>query len=308
MSTVEPFSNLPGKVRDLLEGNGRKLEAFEVVVGPPSFFVLTRRADYGDRPAFKDPPGVVKFSSKQHAITVSTHIKLGSSRYYREYEDDDTGIADPEEGRLKRGSLSEFCEKNGLSAPVGSEMVTSTVSWARNDFLMFCTSVAPQGLGLGDLRSRFPDYDCATFIPEPSAFAMQLGKDIGKQLGVKNLRLDALDMIIKRLGLDQAKLTSQGRLLQRGLDTRVMVTHGPIVYCDPPERIINRFPIERRGEVIPFVKRRKYSGQREYRFVVEVMGKPKELKVPHFLMEITDELRSLAETYPRVSVPGMRDS
>ena len=305
MSTVEPFSNLPGKVRDLLEGNGRRLEAFEVVVGLPSFIVLTRRADYGDRPTFRDPPGVVKFSSREHAITVSTHIKLGSSRYYREYEDDDTGIADPEEGRLiQRGSLSEFCQKNGLSAPAGSEMVSSTVSWVRRDFLMFCTSVAPEGSGLEDLWSRFPDYDCATFIPDPSALAMQLGKDFGKQLDVKNLRLDALDMIIRRLGLDQAKLTSQGRLLQRGLDTRVLVTHGPIVYCDPPERIINRFPVERRGEVIPFVKRRKYAGQREYRFVVEVIGEPKE---PKFLLEITDELRRLAHAHPSARVPTTRD-
>ena len=305
MSAVEPFSNLPAKVRNLLEGNGRRLEAFEVVVGPPSFFVLTRRADYGDWSTFRNPPGVIKFSRKEHAITVSTHIKLGSSRYYREYEDDDTGIGDPEEGRLiQKGSFREFCQKNGLSAPAGSEMATATVSWARNDFLMFCTSVAPEGPGLGDPRSPFPDYDCATFIPDPSAFAMQLGKDIGKHLDVKNLRLNALDMIIRRLAVNQAELTSQGRLLQKGLDTRVLVTHGPIAYCDPPEGIINRFPVERRGEVIPFVKRCQYAGQREYRFVVEVIGEPKE---PYFLMEITDELRRLAYSCPSGSVPGTRD-
>ncbi len=43
--------------------------------------------------------------------------------------------------------------------------------------------------------------------------------------------------------------------------------------------------------MIPFVKRRTYAGQQEYRFVVEVIGEPKEME---FLMEITDELRSLA--------------
>lgn len=309
MSTTDPFSSLPGRVRDLLEASGRRLEGIEAVVGLPAFVALTRRADYREWPAFRDPPGVVKFSSKEHAITVSTHIKLGSSRYYREYEDDGTGIADPEEGQLiQRGSLREFCQKNGLSAPVGSEMVTSTVSWEPNDFLMFCTSVAPQSPVMGDPRSPFPNYDCATFIPDPSAFALQLGKDVGKQLDVKNLRLNILDTLLRRLSLDPAEVVAQSRPLQNGLDKIIMVTHGPMAYCDPPERIINRFPVERRREVIPFVKRRKYSGQREYRFVVEVMGKPKELKEPHFLMEITDELRSLAETYPRVSVPGMRDS
>lgn len=84
----------------------------------------------------------------------------------------------------------------------------------------------------------------------------------------------------------------------------MLVSHGPISYCDPPESVINRFPIERRGEVLPFVKRRKYVGQREYRFVVEVIGEPKE---PNFLMEITDELRGLAHTYPSASGSGRRD-
>lgn len=49
--------------------------------------------------------------------------------------------------------------------------------------------------------------------------------------------------------------------------------------------------MERRGPVGPFVKRRTYGGQREYRFVVTLIGEPKETE---FLMEITDELRSLA--------------
>ena len=169
---------------------------------------------------------------------------------------------------------------------------------------MFCTSVAPQGPGLGDLRSSFPDYDCATFIPDPSTFAMQLGKDVGKQLDVKDLRLNALETTIRQLVLGQAELTTEGRLVRKGPDTMVMVTHGPIAYCDPPERIINRFPVGRRREVIPFVKRCKYAGQREYRFVVVVIGEPKE---PSFLMEITDELRSLARTYPRTGVPGTPD-
>ena len=122
-----------------------------------------------------------------------------------------------------------------------------------------------EGRGFGDLRNQFPDYDCATFIPDPSAFAMQLGKDLGKQFDMKNVRLNGFDMI-RRMALTQAEITTQGHLLQKGLDTIVLVVHGPVTYCDPPERIINRFPIERRGEVVAFVKRGKFVGQREYRF------------------------------------------
>jgi len=233
---------------------------------------------------------VVKFSRKEHAITVSPHLKLGSSRYYREHQDATDGIGDPEEGRLvQRGSLSEVCKKNGSPAPAESDHVSSTMTWARSDFLMFCTSVA-EGPGLGRLRKQFPKYDCATFIPDPSAFAMQLGKDIGKQFDMNNVRFTSVDNTIRRMVAAQAEIVTQGRLLRKRSDTTVLVSHGSVAYCDPPERIINRFPIERRGEVIPFVKRRKYGGQQEYRFVVEVIGEPTETE---FLMEITDELRSL---------------
>ncbi len=295
MSKDDPFSSIPEDVRDLLEGDGCRLEAIEGAIGTSAFAVVTYRVDYGDRPSFKTPPGAIKFSRKEHAITDSTHIKLGASRYYREYEDDTAGIADPEEGRLvQRGSLIEFRKKNGLQSQTGVENVSSTVTWARTDFLMFCTSIMLEGRGFGDLRSQFPDYDCVTFIPDPSAFAMQLGKGIEKQFDMENVRLNGFDMI-RRVMLTQAEITTQGRLLQKGLDTIVLVPHGPVTYSDPPERIINRFPIERRGEVVPFVKRCKFAGQREYRFVVEVIGEPKETE---FLMEITDELRSLAHTYP----------
>ena len=42
--------------------------------------------------------------------------------------------------------------------------------------------------------------------------------------------------------------------------------------------------------MVPFVKRNKYAGQREYRFVVEVIGEPEEKLL---LMEISDQLLSL---------------
>ena len=149
----------------------------------------------------------------------------------------------------------------------------------------------------GTFGTGFPNYDCATFIPDPSAFAMQLGKDVAMQIG-KNagmeLKLNAVDLIIQSAVRNQTTVTTPDGLRIQ-LDTRVLVTHGPIAYCDPPERIINRFPVESRQEVIPFVKRGKYAGQREYRFVVNVIGEPQNSE---FLMEITDELRSLVSVCP----------
>ena len=242
MSKDDPFSSIPEDVRDLLEGSGRGLKATEVAIDTSASTVFTYRVDYGDRPSFQTPLGGIKFSRKEHAIPDSTHVKLGSSRYYRECEDETAGIADPEEGRLvQRGSLSEFRKKNGLPSQTGFENVSSTVTSAKTDFLMFCTSVMLDGRGFGDLRSQFPNYDCATFIPDPSAFAMQVGKDIGMQFGMENVRLNRFDMI-RRMMLTQAEITTQVRLLRKDLDTMVLVSHGPVTYCDPPERIINRFP------------------------------------------------------------------
>ena len=287
----DPFSNIPEDVRKLLEGEGHRLEAFAFVAGTLAFTVITYRVDYGDQPSFETPPGVIKFSMKEHAIADSTHIQLGSSRYYREYEGDTEGVADPEEARLvQKGSLSEFLKKSGLPSQVGFGNVSSTVTWARPDFLTFCTSIMADGRGFRELRSQFPDYDCATLIADPSAFALQLGKDIGRQFDMEDVRLNGFDKL-RRIMLTRAEITAEGRLLQKGLDTTVLVSHGPVSYCDPPESIVNRLPIERRAAAVPFVKRSKFAGHREYRFVVEVIGEPKE-KV--FLMEITDELRSLA--------------
>ena len=295
MDRYDSFSNLPCDLRRLMEGEARRLESAEVVIGASAFAVITYRVDYRERPSFRTPPGVVKFSKKEHAITKGTHIKLGTSRYYREYEGDTAGIADPEEGRLvQRGWLLDFCVKNGVSPQPWFEQVSSTVTWARADFLMFCTSALKEGRALAGLRDRFPDYDCATVIPDPSAFAMQLGKGVATQFNMEQVQLSVFDKI-RRMKLSEAEITREGSLLRKGLDALVSVYHGPVMYCDPPEKIVNCYPVERRGEVVPFVKRGDFAGDWEYRFVVDVMGEPEESE---FLMEITDELRSLTHASP----------
>ena len=295
MNGYDSFPNLPNDLRRLLEGEGRRLESIEGVIGASAFAVITYRVDYGERPSFKTPPGVVKLSRKEHSITEGTHIKLGSSRYYREYEGNTAGVTNPEEARLvQRGWLDEFCVKNGVSLQPWFDQVSSTVTWARADFLMFCTSALTERRGLRSLRGRFPDYDCATVISDPSAFAMQLGKDLAHQFDMEQVQLSIWDRI-RRMKLSEAEITREGRLLRKGLDALVSVSHGPVVYCDPPEKVVNCYPIERRGEVVPFVKRGGFAGDREYRFVVDVMGEPEETE---FLMEITDELRSLTHACP----------
>ena len=303
MNGNDPYSSIPEDAINLLEEEGRRLEAIDVTIGTPSFMVITYQVDLGDRPSFKTPPSAIKFSKKEYAITNSTHIKLGSSRYYREYEGNTSGVGDSEEARLvQRGSLSEFLEKSGVSPEPGFEHVSTKVTWATTDFLMFCASVISEGRGLEDLLSEFPDYDCATIIPDPSAFAMQLGKEVGRQFDRENVRLNGVDRI-KQMMLPPVEITTQGCVIRKRLDTVIQVSHGPVIYCDPPEDIINRFPLGVRGAVVPFVKRAEFAGQREYRFVLNIIGEPEEAEL---LMEITDELRSLC--YPRPERKQVRNS
>jgi len=147
---------------------------------------------------------------------------------------------------------------------------------------MFCASVMPVIGSIREIQHQFPDYNCATFISDPSTFAMQLGKDFGKQCDMQQVRLSSVDRMVNLLGL-------------QGIDTVVKVTHGPVIYCASAEEreIVNRVPVERQTMVISFAKRREYAGQRECRFVVEVIGEPIETK---FVLEITNELRRM--TYP----------
>ena len=292
MSGNVSLSSISEDVRNLLEGERCRLEAIEIVIGPRTFLVITYRVDYGHCSSFETPTGLIKFSKTPHAIPESPNIQLGSSLYYREHEDDN--VADAEEGRLvQRGTFREFCKTNGVPSQPGFENVSSTVTWARPDFLMFCTSAFRQGRSFEKLQRQFPDYDCATLIPDPSAFAMQLGRDVGAKYDVKDVHLSGFDRI-KQMMPSRAEITMDDRLFQRGLDAVVWVSHGPVTYGDPPEEIVRRFPIARRARVVPFVKRGKFAGQHEYRFVVEVMGEP---KVKTFLMEVSDELRRLTRPH-----------
>jgi len=196
MSENDCFSSIREDVKNRPEGKGVRLENCDFVIGPRTFAVFTFYVDYADRSSFKTPPGVIKFSEKKYAIPNQENntIQLGSFRYYRKHEDDN--IADPEEGKLiQRGPFSEICESNGVPSKPWFKYVSSTVTWKRPDILMFCTSALRETQSFGELQSQFPNYDCATLIPDPSKFAMQLGKDVGSKLDMANVHLSGLDRI-----------------------------------------------------------------------------------------------------------------
>lgn len=77
-----------------------------------------------------------------------------------------------------------------------------------------------------------------------------------------------------------------------GFRPLVVVDHGPVTYMDSPSGVIEKFPKADWGLVTPFVKRTRFSGQKEYRFVISIGGSggPKERSLD---VTVTEELRAL---------------
>lgn len=303
--------------RRQLEASGQRLEACAFVQGVRSFLVLVYRVEYGDEPEPTEPRGVVRFSEREHSIQVSRSIKLSSPQFYRELEEcsaspgeqeppqtrrrgrrraHESGrprIRDEMEARYeKKYSLEEFHSKfrpELANAPVpGSARLT----YGTSGFWILCTSVEPDSSrDYERLWKAFPQYDCAIIIANPSEFALQLGKDFGSQYGEDAIHTNAIGI------LRQAKIAQP--FIETGApvpDAVVTVRHGQVVYDDEPASIIERYPPQFQGMVLPFVKRRTFADQKEYRFTVSLGGEPKRQRI---CVGVSDELRSLVHSRPR---------
>ena len=133
-----------------------------------------------------------------------------------------------------------------------------------------------------------PSYDFMTKIGEPSEFAKQLGRDVGKQIELdRDLKCDYPGRHI----LDSFT-RMQSRVMGNSL---IFVSHGPVIYLDNEkrERLLNNPPRENAGSVVPFVKLKKYKEQQEYRFLVSVQHhSPTE---DTFCLKVSEEIKNLME-------------
>ena len=215
----ETQTELSEAARRQLGASGQYLEESAVVDGPRRLLVLVHRVEYGDRPVTADPPGVIKFSEKKHSIEVSTRMKLSSPQYYRGLEKnsvarrertscqghrrrqgcepDRPGIGDEMEARYqKEYDLKDYHRKfipELANAPVSG---SARLTYGTRGFWILCTSVKPEkGGDLERLWNEFREYDCATIIPSPSEFALQLGKDFGRQRGGDPIRTNAAQIV-----------------------------------------------------------------------------------------------------------------
>ena len=261
------------------------------------------------------PPRVVRFSDCRHSLAVAPRILLSSPRYYREREEK---LAPPGEqpkaqarqrGRLPKCEPSYGHIGNRMEALFQKELElkkyhhrfvpqltnapltgSARLTYSTNGFWIPCTSLGPEiNIGFERLWSEFPEYDCATIIPDPSGFALQLGRDFGNQYGDGSIRVDAVAI------LRAAKIVHP--FIEAGApapEDVVVVRHGRVAYVDKAVELIERYPPELQSTVLPFVKRTGFVEQKEYRFTVSLGGEPKRQRI---CVDVSNELRGLVGGY-----------
>lgn len=209
----------------------------------------------------------------------SKHIQFASPSYYKNLETDSNS-------ELIRDDLeSSYIERRKIGPYSGNQL---TLTWGSNNFWIYCTSIDPSTKYYREkqMRNLSMDYDFGTRIESPSNFAEQLGRDFGKQIRPNNdLRCNnhGLQMITHFLKKNNTALE----------DHTIFVDHGPIKYTDRIEEYITSFPKKHRGDIIPFVKRKKYSDQSEYRFLVHIQFYSPNEEVFH--LEVSDGLIDLMQ-------------
>ena len=245
------------------------------VDGPSSFHVVVRFVNVSGPVFLGRPSRVVKFSESQYAIPDSEHIKLRTAAYYREWEESNRcGIGDSEEATLRRGTdFATFQREAGQTPLLGADNIRTSVKYTKECWI-FCTSIAQSSAtGMNRMQERVcRGYDATTLIVDPFQFAKQLGIQLGNTLQASDLK-----------GPSQTLWTVR---------PQVFIDHGPVTYTESPSDVIERFPKASWGLITPFVKRVRFSDQKEYRFAISVWGEggPKE---PTLDLIISEELRAL---------------
>ena len=229
-------------------------------------------------------------------------IQLATPSYYRNLETAANSelIADDLEGAYietlnwrNRGSVWMEALKEKLTASQFNfrNHLSAEITWARKDFWIYCTSIDPNisYKRKKQMKCLAPSHNFMTKIEKPSEFAKQLGRDVGKQTDLYNdLKYAPSALYISNL-IDSI-LGKQSRDMA---DYLISVNHGPVIYLDEDEieKFINNIPKGNGAAIIPFVKRRKYKEQQEYRFVVSINCYSPNKDT--FYLKVSDELRNL---------------
>ena len=297
------------------EPPGFKIESLATYIEKPSFTVLVRRMDWNNvtlpfriNYPSSELKGVVKYSRKMHSpvsATPSDCIQLGTPTYFRssnsignsELMGDDRESAYTEKmdwGRVGSPTMESMKKHLNSSLRSVADNIQLEIGWASDNVFIYCTSITPETSYDRKLQKEYisPDYEFATHIVRPSCFATELGYQFGKQIDWK------MDLKAGPPGMHVLAARARTRTNFLG-EHLIFVDHGPVIYLteEKIERAMNQVFNTDSDQILPFLKRTKYQGQQEYRFVLSAQfhrivnhGDPKN----HTLMvAVSDDLRKL---------------
>ena len=253
--------------------------------------IITAHIDFR-MPQERSPVGaVLKYSPERFSIEGSKTIKIARPSHFR--RNGETLIYDTGEGRATKESVTQSespisdderamtqsldddvnraIKLSGNSgARIKTTLHTGTIThthreyleWGQEETWIFCTAMEPtsdderQAL----LESLESDYDHVSYVISPREFAQMLGRAYVEHYGAPKDKMEPM------------KHSFNGAYVGTTYHPAVSVFHGPVVYVDDPyatytyaEAASN--PWEKM--LLPiFTKEKKFSGQREYRFVI----------------------------------------
>lgn len=270
----EEGTHLDGKLSPLLLQEGFILDhgGNQVLTWHLDFRVLDKRSPIG---------AVIKYGHEQFAIERRHTVKLAKPPHFRKegetlINDQSEGFAIKETVVQREISVSAVEDVNralelsgergtSVSTALKDRTVTDTdrdwLEWG-NDMWLFCTAMEPtsEDEEKALLESLDPGYDHASYIPSSRTFAQILGRAYVEQYGAPREPKKPMEH------------TVSGVFAGKTYHRQIVVVHGPVVYVDDPyatcaSAVAGQDPLIR--TLLPiFIKRKDYSGQREYRFVI----------------------------------------
>ena len=297
------------------EPPGFKIESLATNIEKPSFTVLVRRMDWNNvtlpfriNYPSSEVKGVVKYSRKMHSpvsATPSDCIQLGTPTYFRssnskgnsELMGDDRESAYTEKldwGRVGSPIMESMKKHLNSSLRSVADNIQLEIGWASDNVFIYCTSITPETSYDRKLQKEYisPDYEFATHIVRPSCFATELGYQFGKQIDWK------MDLKAGPPGMHVLAARARTRTNFLG-EYLIFVDHGSVLYLTEEEIETVMNPQHNSGydRILPFLKRKKYEGQQEYRFVIDVhfhrIGNHADDEDGTFLVKISEKLRNL---------------
>lgn len=277
-------TTLPAELRKHTDCDQMRIEASFMAAKSVPSMVLVHAVDLVQRGAEAHTGTVVKYSHSKYALAETDHLQMATAQYYRHYEGNAQGVRDENEATYQESLLGYLAKWNpevrGLLDPWRGS-ASGSVTYRVDEQWIFCTSSSPQSRSEQVRMCEEFEADCATWLGEPSEFARELGSAFAQMVPAPPVLREEWFHQIQ----DSMMRT------RSSFDRVVHVRHGPVVYTDDAESLIESVPLQLRSAVVPFVKSTEYAYQREYRFTISTIGTPAQRTL---LVPVTPELRALS--------------